>query len=473
MATCTWGDNFAYLWALSVNLTGGYGIMLSDFSDSQPDYLSTVHDFNPRIIAAFAQSEGVTVPAGSVTAQSAWIVANAFAQWNDFLSIGYGKFFNALALRLGAAAARVGLVVDQCSWTPSAERLRGVDARLIAQQMDLRSYLCIWDEHLIQTDRPGPVANPPMQELAGPVINAAREPRVRNGANLEANDAAYQAAIAQFYPGLTASAQQEVGLKLLKRLWLWSAWAHIADTSGNVRRALAFTSRDYWDVGDLGVLDPLTTLIQTIVPARPFGPALYYSVAIERAMEIQQGIAAGAGQTPNSYLQLPDLQQILDAHGLGYYVSDEALGTIKKGAASAPSAWLVLDPQNMLPAAERQSLAAIAPVVNSVAALAALANQPLNVPPGMAGFGFYDQYNRLILVVSNPSSLPNAQPVSGQVRLSQLAPGTYSVTELFTGAQSSLTVGATASASLPVSLSRWDTTVLALVLRDARPNPRP
>ena len=51
---------------------------------------------------------------------------------------------------------------------------------------------------------PARSTSPPMQELAGFVIAAAREPLMRNGANLEADDPAYWSAIAQFYPSLSS-----------------------------------------------------------------------------------------------------------------------------------------------------------------------------------------------------------------------------------------------------------------------------
>jgi hypothetical protein len=468
MTACTWGDALAYRWSLSAQRTGSYGIQLSDFFDSQPHYLSTYHDFNPRIVAAFERAESVDVPAGDTRFQATWIVAHAFAKWNDFLAAGFSRYFGALAQRTGAATHRVGLVVDQCSWTPAAERMRGVDARVIAKTMDAKSYVCVWDEHLIQGDRPGPIARPPMQELAGSVINAAREPRIRNGANLEADSAGYRAAIAQFYPSLDSAAQRDVGQKLLKRLWLWSAWAHIADADGHVRRALALIGRDYWDDGDLKILDPLTSLIQSITPTRPFGPALYYPVSVERAIEEREGAAVGAAGVPETYLPLAQLQPLLDAHGLGYYVSDAAIGRIHKGDAAAPSAWVVLGAQGLLPDAERQQLAAIAPVATSAEELAALPDQPVGFPQGTAGFGFYDQTSRLILVVSNPDTHANAKPVSGAVQLACLAPGRYRATDLFTGAKSEISAAAGAATSLPVALGRWDTMVIAIEPESAK-----
>ncbi len=460
LSSCTWGDLYAYRWGLTAGLTGAYGVALSDFADSQPNDPSKMHDFNPRIIARFAQATGLPVPSGSVATQASWIVANANEQWSDFLSQGYGAFYNALATQVTGETGKQALIIDQCSATPAWRRWVGTDQRLIAQAMRPASYLCIWDSHVMQSDRGGPLRYSPIQELAGAVIAAAREPLMRNGANLEADDTAYWGAMSQFYPTLSASAQTEVGYKLLKRLWLWSAWAHIADRGGKVRRALAFVSRDYWDAGTLTAIDPLTRLIQTIIPAQPFGPALYYSVAVERAYE-QANNSYGPGPLVTTYMIGDMLQAYLDKGGVaGYYVSDAALMKIVKGQANAPSAWIVLNANGGLPASEHNRLAAIAPVVTTAAAMQALPNQPLQFTNGLTGFGFYDQTHRLIVVVSNPSTQPTAATIAGAIKLSGLHGPSYTVTDLFANTTSSVTVTG-GHATMPVSLTRWDTRAFA------------
>jgi hypothetical protein len=461
LSACTYGDLFAYQWGRTAGLSGGYGVVLADFSDSQPERSSNDHDFNPRIVAAFARATGVPVPQGGAATQARWIVANAAPAWNDFLSRGYAEFFAALAARIGAATSRRALIIDGCGITASYRRWVGTDERIIAQGIAPANYLCMWDDQVIQVGRAGPVADPPMQELAGAVVGAAREPKLRNGMSLEADDAAYRAAIKAFYPTLGAGARTEIGGKLLKRLWTWCAWAHIADRDGNVRRALAVMGRDNWDVGSLAALDPLATLIRTIVPTQPFGPALYYSTEVERAREQREASTLGVGTTVGFYLENAVLQSFIDRGGVvGYYVSDAALGRIAARQANAPSAWIVLDDQGMLPARERSQLAAIAPVVGSAGALAALANQPLAFTGGLTGFGFYDQNHRLIVVVSNPSSLPTATPLAGAIRLTQLAGSGYAATNLFTNETSAGPIS-DGAASLSVTLGRWDTEVFA------------
>ena len=462
LSSCTYGDLFAYQWGLSAGLSGGYGVSLADFTDSQPARTSNWHNFNPRIVAAFARATGLPVPAGGAATQAQWIVANATPAWNDYLSDGYAKFYAALAARIGAATGRQALIVGGCTNTASYRRWVGNDERLLIHGINTANFLCEWDNQVIQVGRRGPVVTPPIQEVVGPVIGAAREPLVRNGITLEADDPAYWASIASFYPMLNASSQTEIGYKLLKRLWLWTAWAHIADRAGEVRRALALTSRDYWDVGTLTALDPLTKLIQTIVPTRPFGPALYYSTAVERIREQQEATADGLGTNVNYYMNNAVPQAFIDKGGaVGYYVSDAALGNIVKGHVNAPSAWIVLDDRGTMTATERNRLMAIAPIATSPAVLAALPNQPLTFTNGITGFGFYDQNNRLIVVASNPSSQPTAEWIAGTIKLTQLAGSSYTATDLFTGATSHLTAVA-GKATMPVTLSRWDTHVFAI-----------
>jgi hypothetical protein len=456
--SCNWGDDFAYRWAQTTRVTGGYGLQLSDFTDGQP-YQSTLHDVNPRIVAAFSKAfPAAGVPAGSAALQSAWINHHAFNEWTDFLDQGYAAFYAAMASQAGAAAGHAALVIGQCSLSPAFKRTEGVDERILAEKLSPDNFMCIWDDQVIQVGRSGPLASPPMAELAGYVLAAAREPLMRNGANLEADDAAYWAAIKSFYPGLPAATQQELGVKLLKRLWVWSAWAHIADRAGQVRRAIAFASRDYWDAGTLGPLGTVQSLIASILPARPFGAALYYPVSVERAIEAANTASLPAGDVPNTYLPPAELQGLLDSGApVGYYVSDAALPFISQAAGNAPSAWVLLDAGNFLPADERAALEAVAPVVTTLAQLAALPNQPLIIPQGLAGFGFRDRRGQLVVVASNPSTAANAGSVGGTIE-ARLGAGIYTVTELQSGSKQTLTA-TDGVVRWETSLTRWDTEI--------------
>jgi hypothetical protein len=458
-SACSWGDAFAYRWAQTTKVTGGYGLQLSDFTDGQP-YQNTLHDMNPRIVAAFSATfaNGIGVPAGTVPAQSTWINKHAFSRWTDFLGQGYAEFYAALATQVGAAAQHPALLIGQCSTSPAFKRTEGVDERLIAAKLSPDNFMCIWDDQVTQLGRSGPVATPPVGELAGYVLAAAREPDIRNGANLEADDAAYWSAIASFYPTLSAASQTDIGLRLLKRAWIWSAWAHIADRQGNVRRAIAFASRDYWDVGTLRRLAPMQVLITGQVPAEPFGAALYYPVSVERATEAANAAAVSPGAVPNTYLPPATLQALLDSGApIGYYVSDAALPKISQAAGNAPSAWVVIDPTGLLPAAEMARLKATAPVVTSLSQLAALPEQPLLFTQGLAGFGFRAQTGKVVVVVSNPSTDAAAASLSGHIS-ARVGNGTFTVMEQLGGTKQTITAVA-GVVDVPVTLLPWDTKV--------------
>jgi hypothetical protein len=447
MATCTYGDWYAYRWGQTANLSGAYGIMLSDFSDSQPMQLSTVQGFNPEIIAGFQAAEKVTVPSGTPSQQSAWIIANAMSAWNDYLSLGYGKFFGALAQRLTAATGQQSLVLDQCGLWPSLRRFFGMDQRLFTSVILSRNYVCEWDDQSMQVGRAG---QDPAWGVGGYAIAAAREPNMRNGANLEANDTAYWQAIASFNPTLDAADQQEKGLKLLKRSWLEGSWAHIATRTGRIRRAMAFMSRDYWDAGEI---DPtLQSLITSIYPAASFGFAVYYSAAAERAVEQQVTVNAYslAYYNPNELFAMKNAGVPVD-----YFVSDAALATLQPAA--KPAAWVILEHPELIPTAEMQALTAIAPVLTSTQQIQSFANAPLAFTSGLTGIGFYDQKNRLILTVTNTAS----STVAGFATLRGLANGTYNMLDLFANHTTSFTV-TSGQATIPLTVTRWDTQAFAI-----------
>ncbi len=452
MSACTYGDWWANRWAQTSQLSGAYGIALSDFGNSLPSQPSWLQDFNPAIVAAFAKQAGVTIPAGTVAQQSAYIVANYYPQWNDFIANGYAAFYNALATRITAATGQQALVVAGGFDWPGSCRNWGVDTRMMAAQNGLANHLLVvWDSISIEADRNG---DDIVEGIAGSVINAAREPNIRNGNYLSANDSNFWAAVAQFNPTLDAADQQEWGLKQLKRQWLEFAWAHIADRNGNVRRALAFAWRDHWDAG---TVDAATTnLIQTITPTRPFGFALYYSTAVERAIE------PSVPSKNDAYLNAAQLLAFRQAIPVNYYVSDAALPKIN--ASSAPSAWIVLGAGNYLPPAELASLQKIAPVFTSVAQAQAFTGAPLSFTGGLTGTGFRDQNGRLIITVTNPSTAANAGTINGSIVLRGLyVNGEHHLTNLYTGAVTAFNV-TNYTATIPISITRWDTQAFAVTM---------
>jgi len=448
MSKCTYGDWYAYRWGQTAALTGTPAIGLSDFSDSQPYAYSTFEGFNPEIIAGFEAAEQVTVPPGTTSQESLWINENAISKWNDYLSTGYAKFFAALANRLAAATNLPSLVSDQCAYWPSLRRFFGIDPRIIGQYMSSKNYICDWDEQSIQVGRAG---EDPVDGIAGYGYAAARDPWTRNGAALESEDEAYWAAIAYFYPTLSAADQNERGLKILKRLWLEASWAHIATQTGTVRRALAYVQRDYFDVG---TIDPkIQTLIQNIYPTRPFGFGIYYSEIAERSVEQYWW-----GEPWLSYGSKSALLALKQGGvPVNYYVSDATLQTLSESA--QPTAWILADNPSAVTPAEMKLLNSTSNnrVFTSMQQALAFSGAPLKFTNGLTGTGFYDQNNRLIITVTNIYD----NPTSGVIQLQGLTSGTYQMLDLFSNISTTITISH-GSVSIPITEARWDTMAFAI-----------
>jgi hypothetical protein len=445
LQNANYGDWFAYRWGQTAQLSGAYGIMLSDFSDSQPTLPSYAIGFNPELVNQFQATIGQNIPAGSVATRASYITAHYMAQWNDFLTNGYARFYSALARRLRDNTGHQSLVVDQCGQWPSARRFQGIDAYVMSHNIPSANYICSWENQTMQIGRSG---QPMIWGIGGMVIAAAREPDIRNGGNLSSDDSAFWQAAAYFWSNLGSSDQHERGLKELKRNWLETAWSHIATRQGTVRRALAFMSRDYWDVGNL---DPtVQRLIQTIVPTRPFGYAVYYSMTAERLTEAR----VPAMGTNAAYMHPDKLLAFKQGGGaVGYYVSNAGLPNLQGSA--RPAAWVLLD--TGVPADEIAKLQQTAPVLASLSAALSFANAPLSYSSGFTGMGFYDQNNRLIVTVSNPGN----QGLNGSLKIKTLASGNYVATDLFTNARIGFTV-ANGQTQIPITVDRWDTRAFAI-----------
>jgi hypothetical protein len=449
MKSCTYGDWYAYRWAQTAQLSGAYGIVLSDFSNSLPGQPSWVEDFNPAIVKDFAAKKQVAVEGTTAAEQAPSIIKNALPLWNDYICEGYAAFFGALATRISAATGQQALVVAGGFDWPGLNRSWGADDRIMLKQPGLANHLLIvWDNITIEPDRDGDNIT---EGMGGSVIAAAREPAIRMGAYLSANDSNYWASVAQFNPTLNAAEQQEWGLKQLKRQWLDFAWAQIGSRNGHTRRALAFAWRDHWDAG---TVDPTTTnLIQTINPVRPFGFALYYSVAVERAIE------PTVPTTLNAYLSLADLLTLRQAVPLNYFVSDVSLPNLATSA--APAGWIVIDAGNKLPPTELAMLTKIAPVFTSAEQALAYPNAPLSFTGGLTGTSFIDQHGRIIVTATNPSTAANAGTINGSMTLRGLPDGKATMTDLYANTTTPLTISG-GTVTIPLSVTRWDTLAFAI-----------
>jgi len=199
-------------------------------------------------------------------------------------------------------------------------------------------------------------------------------------------------------------------------------------------------------------------LIQTIVPTRPFGLAVYYSVAAERQVEAELPAKRGV-----QFYYVPEVLMKFKDHGgvANYYVSDAGLAEMTPTSPSKPAAWVILDRPNLIPPAERQKLESIAPIITSLAEAQNFAQAPLQFSTAqLTGDGFYDQEDRLIVLATN---LTATDINHATLSLRGVADGQYLATDLFSQEQFNFTV-ADRVAAVPIAVTRWDTRVLAITL---------
>jgi hypothetical protein len=88
-----------------------------------------------------------------------------------------------------------------------------------------------------------------------------------------------------------------------------------------------------------------------------------------------------------------------------------------------------------------------------------LASEPMAVERDVGN----TRAGRLVLVISNPATAPDAQAVSGTVLLAKLkaSDGPHQLQNLLTGANQPIAVSGYA-ATFPIAVARWDTLVLSL-----------
>jgi hypothetical protein len=303
-------------------------------------------------------------------------------------------------------------------------------------------------------------------------IAAAYEPLIHHGANMECEIGDYWGGVLYNFPNLQGdgsnkfdtytlnNTQVELGRKRLKRLWLETAWAHIADRNGNVRRAVSAFERYYWDAGRIDAA--LTQVYNNIRPKKAFGPAIYYSESIQTYCERNGTVYMG-----NSNQEITDFRE--KGVACNYYVSDAALDNIKEDA--KPAFW-ILPVQNgitkaTLPAEEKAKLEAIAPIVESTSA-ATYKGNVLSFTGGnynVTGYGFYDQNDRLIVAVSDRiqkgESNSNLDSTRIRIVIKLDEDDDYHATEQFTGEVINFSIEDGAGI-LVTNLERWDTKVFAI-----------
>jgi hypothetical protein len=339
---------------------------------------------------------------------------------------------------------------------PALARRYGNDPRIWAQKLPGK-YFFFEVENQSAGDRDTP---PDWTSLASLGSTACREPDVPIGALMDADIGDFWGAVERV--GWTKA----FGWLYLKHTWLTSGWAHIAARDGSVRRATQSFTRSFWDAG--GVNPDHLQAILGHIPRHPFGPALYYSVNVEKTFDVPPPPNT---DTPNYYyFREYLLRSIATPKGpaypkvglgqgmnIGYYVSD-AVDPSKLPAANRPSAWLVYD-LDRLPAAEKAALQAIAPVIDpNVDPVKAIQAGPFWVTgSGLNCMAFVDQNGSVIVLVGNR----NSTDTTGTMEFTNVGDGSFTCTGLLGTPSAKLTVTG-GKGSVVISVTARDTLVFEI-----------
>jgi hypothetical protein len=422
-------------------------------------------DYNDRVVADFAAWSGVEISGATIAERADFIQENHKSLWWDFKCTRFRDFYASMGRNL-LANGKVPLVGGQILPLPMMVRGSGNDFRICTQGPGSLPGRYWFFNIEVQGDSLR-LPQDYWQSSIGFGATACREPDMQFGAHLDARGGQ-----GEFDRSVSnANHDEQWGIDHVAQQWLSVGWAHIAGRDGAVRRATMSLMRSYWDAG----LTPETELRLLLghTPRRPFGPAFYYSAAIERSFEV------GNGKTGNNMwwclhkyvreLSPTSFSRGGHARGLstGYFVSDVALDRLQP--ADYPSAWIVYDSER-LPAAERAKLEAIAPIFDIDAengdgdgakAAALLARGPVRVEQAadqcLNCLAFVDQNGSVIVMVSN--TLETAG--SGTLRFNDVTDGTFDCHGLLGAPDSTLEVSGNGG-SLSVAVPARGTIVLEI-----------
>lgn len=437
--------------------TGNRGMMCADYVIGLE--WGDAIDYNQRVVDDFAAWAGVTIPQGTVAERADYIQMNHKSKWFDFKCVRFAEFYCSMGQNL-IDNGKIPLLGGQ---TLGETRGSGNDFRIYTQgingSMSLPGKYWFFNVELQADD-----LRPPHEywvSAARMGMLACREPDMQLGGQMNALGGQ-----GMFDRSLEIDNRDTIwGKKLLTNQWLSVGWTHIAGRDGVVRRAPMSFMRSYWDAGETP--EEEFDLILKHIPRHPFGPAVYYSVVIERSFE------KGNGKYSNSWYMCTEkftreLSPIKNAthqgylRGLcnGYWVSDVGIDSLQP--VDYPSAWIVYDSE-YLPANEKAKLEAIAPIVDpekrfSQAAKTLFPLGPVYIAQNeeqcLNGLAFVDQNESVIVMVSNSMETD----ATAQLRFNHVGNGTFECKGLYGCANTTLTISAD-SGSVPISVPSRGTIV--------------
>jgi|APHig6443717497_1056834.scaffolds.fasta_scaffold14701_1 hypothetical protein len=437
--------------------TGNRGMMCADYVIGLE--WGDAIDYNKRVVDDFAAWAGITIPAGSISERADFIQLNHKSQWFDFKCVRFAEFYCSMGQNL-LDNGKIPLLGGQ---TLGENRGSGNDFRIYTQgingSMSLPGKYWFFNVELQADD-----LRPPHEywvSAAKMGMLACREPDMQLGGQMNAFGGQ-----GMFNRSLKIDNRDTIwGKKLLINQWLSVGWTHIAGRNGVVRRAPMSFMRSYWDAGKTPKEE--LNLILNHIPRHPFGPAVYYSVAIERSFE------KGNGKYSNSWYMCTEkftreLSPIKNAthqgylRGLcnGYWVSDVGIDSLKP--VDYPSAWIVYDSKH-LPDAERTKLEAMAPIVDPEKKFSEAANAlfPLgpvyidqNKDQCLNCLAFVDQNESVIVMISNSME----SVATARLMFNHVGDGTFECCGLYGCENTTLSISDN-SGSIPISVPSRGTIV--------------
>ena len=385
MKTCTYGDFAADRIGRLCARANLAGLYAADFVDGLPGGILTQSSFHPRILKAFSDSTGIVLPEGSVSTKADAILNQHMPEWADFWADAWGRFYADVAAHVRKAGRLQPMACAQTAWSVSERRLMAVDFRRYIRYMPSENWF--FSAEMQGDNMRAMKALPTQTTLFG--TYAAWEPDMPMGAKINVvDDFLYDAMRLAGMDTAYARAEQ-------RSQYLLAGFTHLATRSGNVRRAAQAFEYGYYD--HLEQADAMSTafLLQHF-PRRPHGPGFYYSQAQLRSYEREL----------KPILLTEQADSLWNIAPYGFYMTDAALDSLKPEA--RPTAWMVPSPAR-LPEAERRKLSAMAPILG---ADSAAKTSPIRATGRGRAWGFWDQDSALVVLVSNPDSIPITTTVS-------------------------------------------------------------
>ncbi len=387
-------------------------------------------DYNARILDDFESWAGIDVPGATIDERADYVQEHAKSLWWDYKCTVYSLFYGTTA-RTILKGGKTPFVGGQLPGYPALCRGSAIDTRLYARGQNALPGKYWFFNIELQADVMRDVSNYWLSSFCMG-SSAAYEPDMPLGAQMDASGG--QSA---FDIALKNAGKNEVwGAKFLKHQWLSVGWTHILGSDGLIHRAAQSFMRSYWDAGSVDT-DVYDTILAHI-PRHPFGPAMYYSRAIQNSFEVGNGKNGNSWWDPQILLvrELTPVKQYYPygaARGLclGPWASDLTLDDVDP--VDRPCAWIVYD-SDRLPAAERAKLEALAPVIDispdgnspdAADSARLLEMSPVHVAQAedqcLNGMAFVDQNDSVIVMVTNTLETGG----TGSLVFNHVADGTY------------------------------------------------